>query len=182
VRYDSRVSDAIYRTITRSCPRCATRLVDHPKERWACERCGGVWIGDVDIRELVYALAPDLDLSVTVFEYTTRPTRAPMPCPACAGPLRPVRFGGVALDRCDRDGRLWFDAEELEKVLHAIGLAYADREKRRADHRRDTIPLEGFKNQRQTEQWRPGHEAEPGEDGILGFLRTLLGKKRPPDP
>ncbi|MFN0249404.1 MAG: zf-TFIIB domain-containing protein [Kofleriaceae bacterium] len=179
------MSEAIYRTTSRSCPRCATRLVDHPKERWACERCGGVWIGDLDIRELVYALAPDLDLSVTVFEYTTRPTRAPLPCPECADPLRPVRFGGVALDRCDKDGRLWFDGEELAKVLHAIGFAYANRETRRNDrfeHRIDaSIPLDGFL-QHQSEQWRPGHEAEPGEDGVLGFLRTLLGKKRPPDP
>lgn len=142
-----------------------------------------MWIGDPDIRELVYSLAPDLDLSVTVFEYTTRPTRAPLVCPACSDPLRPVRFGGVALDRCDKDGRLWFDGEELEKVLHSVGLAYADREQLRSvDRATDTIPLESLADRRETDQWRPGHEEEPDEGGVLGFLRTVFGKKRAPDP
>lgn len=132
------------------------------------------------MRELVCTLAPDLDLSVTVFEYTTRATQAPLACPACADLLRPVRFGGIALDRCDKDGRLWFDGNELEATMLNIGLAFAERERLRdpENGRRGRLITGGS---RSSEQWRPGYEAEPG-GGIIGFLRSLVGKSRPPDP
>lgn len=42
-----------------------------------------------------------------------------MNCPKCQGPLSPVEFHGVTVDRCATCGGLWFDALEqrdLQKV------------------------------------------------------------------
>jgi hypothetical protein len=94
--------------------------------------------------------------------------------------LRPVRFGGIALDRCDKDGRLWFDGNELEATMLNIGLAFAERERRRDPQNGDRGRLI-MGGSRSSEQWRPGHEPEPG-GGFVGFLRSLIGTSRPPDP
>ncbi len=44
-----------------------------------------------------------------------------MICPACLNELRPVFEFGIALDECPACGGIWFDDEELKRLLNAGG-------------------------------------------------------------
>jgi Zn-finger nucleic acid-binding protein len=41
-------------------------------------------------------------------------------CPHCPGYLTPETRAGITVDRCERCGGLWFDAEELDRCLAHI--------------------------------------------------------------
>jgi Zn-finger nucleic acid-binding protein len=96
--------------------------------------------------------------------------------------LRPTRFGGVPLDRCDRDLGLWLDAGELQQTLHAIGLGYAGRESQISAR----VSVGGVGVYRQHGRtpdhaaWVP--EAEPDRVGVIDLLRRLLGRPKKPEP
>lgn len=44
-----------------------------------------------------------------------------MTCPACLKELRPVIEFGIALDECPACGGIWFDDDELKRLLNAGG-------------------------------------------------------------
>ena len=48
-------------------------------------------------------------------------------CPRCPTKMASVALYGVALDRCPEHG-IWFDGEELGRVLNLNGQAYASRQ------------------------------------------------------
>jgi hypothetical protein len=47
------------------------------------------------------------------------PSRAPLRCPTCHEPMGTWKLHAIEIDRCERDGAIWFDANELERVLLA---------------------------------------------------------------
>jgi Zn-finger nucleic acid-binding protein len=163
----------VYRTLDRACPRCAARLDERLDHQLTCSRCGGLWLDDSAFQTAVFAMAPDLDLGEPI-RFATRATIAPLPCPLCAKRMRPIRFSGVALDRCDEDGAIWLDADELRRMTENVGLEYARRERiRRSDHPLNDVEM-------LEPQWRP--PLEPDRNGLWEMLRRLVGRPIRPEP
>ncbi|MBI3270974.1 MAG: zf-TFIIB domain-containing protein [Planctomycetes bacterium] len=44
-------------------------------------------------------------------------SKKPLACPRCTVPFESIRIEDVAVDRCARCGGLWFDVNELDRVL-----------------------------------------------------------------
>jgi Zn-finger nucleic acid-binding protein len=135
-----------------------------------CAACKGVWIADNEFRQLIYGLAPDLDLSHPL-QFATRATLAPLACPICREPMRPIRFARTPLDRCDRDGALWLDDDELRRVLEHVGLMYAHREKLRAPGSDVEI----------ADTWFPPLEPDAPTTGFVAWLRRLFRHTNRPE-
>ena len=117
-----------YRDRLLTCPRCRKPLDQKARrERWLCRTCNGIAVEVIEVRRLLARVVPDhpgqlLDLR------DRPPNETPLFCPACGQPMRPVELQGVALDRCEQDQLLWFDATELDRVIDG---AIADHESRK---------------------------------------------------
>ena len=116
-----------YRGSPEPCPRCASRL-EQNVARWHCLRCHGVMVPKDELIALVRSMAPDLHPEEPL-PFTPRKSAGPLACPFDSAQLVPVRFGTIAVDHCDHG--VWFDGEELQRALEAIGMGYAAREKAR---------------------------------------------------
>jgi Zn-finger nucleic acid-binding protein len=167
------VADSFYNAAMNACPRCGG-LLNAQGTRFVCAGCKGSWIGDDEFRQLIYGLAPDLDLSLPI-RFATRATTAPLVCPLCREPMRPIRFARTPLDRCDRDHALWLDDDELRRVLEHVGLDYADREKIRAA---DPMNYETG----MPVSWVPPLEPDPPSTGFVAWVRRLFGQTHRPEP
>jgi len=86
-----------------------------------CGSCGGIWVDNDGSRRIVQSLDTAVaNLALRASEHATaRPdtSRAGLPCPSCAQPLRRVRISRaeVDVDICDAHGT-WFDRDELTSV------------------------------------------------------------------
>jgi len=112
------------------CPECKEALmkaVVGSVELSQCHRCGGVWLS----RELFERMAADREDRGTVLGAlpgnqakgaVTPETVHYRPCPACGRMMNRTNYGqisGVILDTCKEHG-LWFDKNELRRVLEFI--------------------------------------------------------------
>jgi Zn-finger nucleic acid-binding protein len=117
-----------YRDRLLTCPRCGKPLDQKGRrERWPCRTCNGVAVEVIEVLRLLARVVPDhtghgLDTP------DRTPHETPLICAACGQPMRPVELQGVALDRCEKDQLLWFDATELDRVIDS---AIADHESRK---------------------------------------------------
>ncbi len=91
-----------------------------------CPACGGLWMGHEPFR----TLAEDRDRRASTLNLlgapdSAHPGAAPVsyrPCPTCKKLMNRqnyARISGVVLDQC-KDHGLWFDADELRRVLAFI--------------------------------------------------------------
>lgn len=99
-----------YRDRRMSCPRCGVELVGYPeREKWRCRDCVGVLAGP-----------NEMPIQLTTVDWPTakRRTHEPLGCPACGDEMQPFSVGDLKLERCERDGYVWFDGGELG-FLHA---------------------------------------------------------------
>ncbi len=51
---------------------------------------------------------------------------AVMKCAKCSGTLSEIQVGQIHLDRCDRCQGLWFDRDELDRILELVHTGQAD--------------------------------------------------------
>ena len=106
-----------------TCPACNAEMiiqelnhieVDH------CFDCHGIWLDQGEL-ELLLGEGSSGDTLVSTFRKTTTAERS-RPCPVCHKKMEKVQAGTdqepVLLDRCPKHG-LWFDAGELQQILHA---------------------------------------------------------------
>lgn len=97
-----------YRERPLSCPRCSVELVGYPsREKWRCRSCAGVLAGPEE-------LPVELAVLDDVRDRKRRAT-ASIGCPACGTTMQQMRVLKLDIDieRCTRDGYVWFDAGEL---------------------------------------------------------------------
>jgi Zn-finger nucleic acid-binding protein len=73
--------------------------------------CGAAWLAD----DKLISMARDAAGVLVKLPWQDR-TGAPRPCPVCTTNMLTVSIEDVALDRCPTHG-VWFDPEELQKVL-----------------------------------------------------------------
>ena len=146
------------------CPGCgqalgAARLGELPLQ--ACGACGGLWLDQATFQEL----GEHRERHGAVLGALPSPAPAPpvvlepvvyRPCPVCRQRMNRVAYArrsGVVLDVCKAHG-LWFDRDELRRVLAFIGDGGLDRSRARdledlkearraAERARDTTPSGG---------------------------------------
>ena len=75
-------------------------------------RCGGAWLSEQVLGEM----ASHVRGAVVRLPWHDR-VGTPRPCPMCAAGMQAVDLHGIELDRCGQHG-IWFDANELDAVLH----------------------------------------------------------------
>ena len=122
------------------CPACAKALAGSQVgelEVQACQACGGLWLDRAMFEQLgasrerqgaVLGVLP----APTAPGLATHATLEPVqyrPCPACAQRMNRVNYAkrsGVVIDVCKAHG-LWFDQDELRRVLAFIAAGGLDR-------------------------------------------------------
>jgi Zn-finger nucleic acid-binding protein len=107
----------MYRDSFESCPRCAIELVDARSAR-GCRACGGLWIQEQVLTEMVLAMLPPRPLGRLVLAVIDR-AGAAIRCPTCGDPMEATSIHEVILDRCAKHG-IWFDAHELQQALRRV--------------------------------------------------------------
>ena len=106
----------IYRDEHEQCPRCGTDLTQAGSVR-ACGACQGLWVEE----EVLVAMAANMFAPARRVPIPLVPhARQPLPCPNCRDPMGTWTLHRVSIDRCATHG-LWFDRDELQVVLRAIG-------------------------------------------------------------
>jgi Zn-finger nucleic acid-binding protein len=106
-----------------SCVSCGTAL--EPRgTRLVCTKCGGGLVTSADLENMLNEMSPDdhrpLEQRLLPGSATHRG------CPRCKTQMTPFTIYGITIDRCPEHG-VWFDGEELARVLQANGEAYAER-------------------------------------------------------
>lgn len=107
-----------YRDRLLACPRCTSPL-ERParRETWTCSACNGLAIELDDLIRLLAKFSSGLVGRHANDVDAPTVSAAPLPCPVCTDPMRPVTLHGVRADRCDRDKLVWFDASELDRMI-----------------------------------------------------------------
>lgn len=123
-----------YRDQLLSCPRCAKPLDRRTgRESWPCPACGGVAIDSEELSRLLARVVPALATAQKIVTPSRASSERALICAACGQPMRAVALHGVALDRCDRDELIWFDANKLDELLDAV---IEDADARRSWHQK----------------------------------------------
>jgi Zn-finger nucleic acid-binding protein len=105
------------------CPSCRAGL-DGRGTRLVCGTCKGGLVTNAELETMMNEMSPD---DQRPLEQRLLPgSAAPRPCPRCGTSMVPHTIYEVTIDRCPEHG-VWFDGEELGRVLHANGEAYAER-------------------------------------------------------
>lgn len=119
----------VFRNTSFACPGCSHGLDAGAAIAW-CDTCRGVWVSEAELEERVRVVRgkSEIDLSLVFAPAGPRmygPARRA--CPLCREPLGHALLGEIEVDRCGRKHGIWFDAGELQSVLHAAtqGVAVA---------------------------------------------------------
>ena len=164
------------------CPECKQPLVKASVGRIdlsQCHRCGGVWLS----RDLFERVAADREERGTVLGALPGDQAKGVieseiihyrPCPECSRMMNRTNYGrisGVILDTC-KDHGLWFDKDELRRVLEFIQKGGLDKSRER-----QITELEDKKRQAVASQPLPtsGWEEQPTRFGKGPGLLDLLG-------
>ena len=109
--------DVTYRDRVLGCPRCSAELErSDTRDRWQCPQCRGDLFSVEETLKELHAIVPDLGRGQLVIEQR-RTVAEPLRCPACGASMEPSQFGGVDIDRCEKDQLLWFDGGEHPLLL-----------------------------------------------------------------
>lgn len=96
-----------YRDGRMPCPECGVELTRYEgRDKWRCMSCAGALLGQAELQI-------ELPAQDAVSE-------RPRACPMCKTEMRAVQLGDLMLDRCARDGLVWFDRGELGKLRTAL--------------------------------------------------------------
>jgi len=106
------------------CPTCGSAMltleladveIDH------CVGCGGIWLDAGELELLMDDRQKAADLLASFQEAPTA-SEKPRPCPICDKKMAKIIVGTaqpvLLIDKCRRGDGLWFDAGELQDILH----------------------------------------------------------------
>jgi Zn-finger nucleic acid-binding protein len=113
-----------HRDETVTCASCQTGL-DPRGTRFICGKCGGALVTASELEAMMNEMSPDDQRPLDQRLLPGKDT--PRKCPRCATTMKAVSIYSVTLDQCGEHG-IWFDGEELAKVLHENGESYAKRQ------------------------------------------------------
>ncbi len=170
------------------CPRCKKRLTVLEIEEiiiCECEKCEGAWL-DVETFEEICSNQEKQSAVLKKFnEILTKkkPVQVQyVPCPECKNLMNRSNFAkvsGIIIDSCKQHG-IWFDAEELTKIVEFIRNGGMDRmrdkEKLQIQSEKEQLRYEKFKQS--VEQNRSGNRPNEWNSGggltIRQFIKFLF--------
>ena len=91
-----------------------------------CQRCRGVWLDAGELEGMMCATGAEADAPLLGFQNSRGavPRGSESLCPRCDLPLEEIVVKSetmdgirVTLDRCSKGHGLWFDADELQRLL-----------------------------------------------------------------
>jgi Zn-finger nucleic acid-binding protein len=110
-----------------NCPACKNVMIilEHEQvEIDYCPGCCGVWLDSSELELLLDEPIHAKQLHAS-FAKNPKPSGKPRKCPICKKKMVEVRVGisepPLLIDQCARHHGLWFDKDELEKVLEVSG-------------------------------------------------------------
>ena len=145
-----------------------------------CHRCGGLWLdlklferiaADRESRGQVLGALPGDSPKGQVFETAVRYR----PCPVCARFMNRTNYAkisGVVLDTCKEHG-LWFDRDELRRVLAFIESGGLDKARDRQIQELEDKKRLAAVVPPPTADWSEGHQ--PQGPGLLDLLSAVEG-------
>lgn len=171
------------------CPECRVALAASEVggiQLEQCHRCGGLWLdlklferiaADRESRGEVLGALPGEAPKGAVFETAVRYR----PCPACGKYMNRTnyaRISGVVLDACKEHG-LWFDRDELRRVLAFIEMGGLDKSRdRQIQELEDKKRLAAIAPPSPAD-WSEGEGRQgPGLLELLGAVEGLIGRIR----
>lgn len=83
-----------------------------------CPNCSGIWLDEGEL-ELLYSIDETKDELKKLFKQTTSLRENSYKCPICRKRMIKIQFNNsdLVLDRCTQNHGIWFDKDELEKIL-----------------------------------------------------------------
>lgn len=170
-----------------NCPRCKSGLTGLRVGDIVireCSKCAGLW-SDPSTFESICAdgekQSAVLSFAAAQAKLTGNPARISyVPCPDCAQLMNRSNFArssGVIIDHCKQHG-VWFDAEELPKIISFIRQGGMEKARRREkleikeerDRLRDEQLRSAVRDNRFQTSRRSKREDDPPFGGIIGFL------------
>ncbi len=166
------------------CPECRDALVKAAVggiELDQCRRCGGVWLdrglferiaADREERGTVLGALPGDQAKGAVAAGSVRYR----PCPACGKLMNRTNYGrisGVVLDTC-KDHGLWFDKDELRRVLEFIQKGGLDKSReRQIQELEDKKRLAAASQPLPSGGWEEDEERPGRGPGLLDLIDAL---------
>jgi Zn-finger nucleic acid-binding protein len=170
------------------CPCCKTRLTALTAgdvSLYECVKCAGFW-ADTDTFESICAdgekQAAVLSFAGARADVNEPPSKISyVPCPACKRLMNRSNFArssGVIVDLCKQHG-VWFDAEELPKIIAFVRKGGMDRmrEREKLAIQEDRGKLRDEQRQAAIRESRAGlgrQTDREDESGIAGFISSLF--------
>ncbi|MBN2460035.1 MAG: zf-TFIIB domain-containing protein [Candidatus Cloacimonetes bacterium] len=102
-----------------NCPRCGKSMITleiKEVEIDYCLSCHGIWLDNGEL-ELLLRDAKRKEKLLQSFLLTSVPGEKPLKCPVCHKKMLQVMVKKVLLDKCRHGHGLWFDNDELQKIL-----------------------------------------------------------------
>jgi Zn-finger nucleic acid-binding protein len=170
------------------CPRCKIKLKSLQIREIAlreCERCEGFWADAETFGEICANHEKQAAVLLSI-EQNTHHLQPPkiqyVPCPECRNLMNRNNFArssGVIIDSCKQHG-VWFDAEELPKIIEFIRKGGLDRqrekEKLKLEEQRKNLIEKERQIARQEARSNPtfNRDSTPSSTAIREFIKFLL--------
>jgi len=169
------------------CPRCKRQLDLLRISEIAlneCQKCGGMWMNVETFRNI----CTDREKQLSILGFSSKHGKSVsstakisyVPCPQCKQLMNRSNFArasGVMIDTC-KDHGVWFDAEELPKIIEFIqkgGMERArEKEKIELKDERDRLRDERRKQAAFDARWGTADGDREEARGIQGFLSRLF--------
>lgn len=111
-----------------TCPVCTAALDPDPDDRkLTCRRCTGGFVTEAEVSRVLAELLHHGEPAPLPLEPATE-TAPVRTCPRCTSAMTKHALHGIEIDRCEVHG-IWFDADEMQRVLHEAGMVPVKRER-----------------------------------------------------
>ena len=103
------------------CPKHDVDLIPtHAEETfgWHCARCSGLFLTQREIQAFKYNYQTDI---LEYLRLITLQKISNHSCPACAQKMQVKKLGEVTLDVCDHCQGVWFDRNEVSRIIDECG-------------------------------------------------------------
>ena len=164
------------------CPHCrdettliAIQLDEHRLEE--CAKCTGVFVDHVTLERV--SRRSEADRGVRALPPAKASVNAAAPvvyrkCPSCDDVMTRRNFGsrsGVIVDVCTKHG-VWFDAEELTRILEFIASGGSERERMTLQQERERA--EQLRKRIESVTARPGDIDNPERAGVFADIAAVV--------
>ena len=118
----------------RICPVCGceTAVLElHGIEIDYCFSCGGIWLDAGELESLMGNSEKSAEIIKSFQDVTSTNKEKKRPCPVCGKAMKkvevPLSENSIILDKCPKEHGIWFDKDELLRIVSMNGNAGNDK-------------------------------------------------------